>query len=70
MRLTRLGEDVVRAVRFARGTLDGKPATLLVTATRELDVSASRGPLTSTSIASRDRMAHRLDEHGRINDPE
>jgi hypothetical protein len=33
-----LGEDLVRAVRFARGTLDGTPATLLVTATRELDV--------------------------------
>lgn len=33
-----LGEDVVRAVRFARGTLDGKPTTLLITATRELDV--------------------------------
>ena len=33
-----LGEDLVRAVRFARGTLDGTPATLLFTATRELDV--------------------------------
>jgi hypothetical protein len=33
-----LGDDVVRAVRFARGTLEGKPATLLLTATREIDV--------------------------------
>ena len=28
------GEDMVRAVRFARGQVDGKPATLLLTATR------------------------------------
>lgn len=30
------GEDVVRAVRLARGNLDGRPATLLLTATRDL----------------------------------
>lgn len=29
------GDDVVRAFRFARGTVDGKPATLLLTATRQ-----------------------------------
>lgn len=47
-----LGEDVVSAVRFARGTLDGKPATLLVTATRELDADVGiPGPsLTSFDV--------------------
>ncbi|MFI4997993.1 MAG: hypothetical protein ACHQAQ_19690 [Hyphomicrobiales bacterium] len=33
-----MGEDVVRSVRFARGKLDGKPAALLVVATRETDI--------------------------------
>ncbi|MFI5011484.1 MAG: hypothetical protein ACHQAY_03960 [Hyphomicrobiales bacterium] len=33
-----MGEDIVRSVRFARGKLDGKPATFLVTATRETDI--------------------------------
>ena len=30
------GEDMVRAVRFARGRVDGQPATLLLTATRAI----------------------------------
>ncbi len=30
------GEDMVRSVRFARGRLDGQPATFLLTATREI----------------------------------
>jgi hypothetical protein len=32
------GIDMVRSVRFARGLLDGRPATLLITATRELSL--------------------------------
>ena len=31
------GEDVVRAVRLARGRVDGRPATLVIIATRELN---------------------------------
>lgn len=34
------GEDVVRSVRFARALLDGRPATLLFTATRRFNPSA------------------------------
>ena len=31
------GDDMVRAFRFARGRVDGKPATLLFVATRDLE---------------------------------
>ena len=34
------GEDVVRSVRFAHGLLDGRPATLLLSATRRFNPSA------------------------------
>jgi hypothetical protein len=34
-----LGEDAVRSVRLVRGKVDGSPATLLLTATREVDLS-------------------------------
>jgi hypothetical protein len=34
-----VGEDVVRSVRFAHGRFDGKPETLLITATRDIDIA-------------------------------
>lgn len=42
------GEDMVRSIRFARGRLNGTPATLLLTATR--DISVERIPAPSAVV--------------------
>jgi hypothetical protein len=42
------GEDFVRAIRFARGRVDGAPATLLLTATRDMSPEGIPAPSTVT----------------------
>jgi hypothetical protein len=54
------GEDVVRSVRFAHGKVDGSPATLLITADRQITFGQETGYSAATDVIV---TVYRLDSH-------